>query len=134
MAIATQPSGSRDQAPAPSIKRCLDATIQAADRLDDWIRRYVVDHPLRYHPTVVSSDQRRSAVRQEPPFSRVSAPVRRSRLNTPPTPPRRAAVAVRGRGVWLLAIGDSLKAQYDALATPIPPHIAGLVEQLEMKK
>jgi hypothetical protein len=132
MAIATQPSGSsRDQALAPSIKRCLDATIQAADRLDDWIRRYVVDHPLRYHPTVFSSDQRRSAVRQEPPFSRVSASVRRSRLNTPP---RRAAVSVRGRGVWLLAIGDSLKAQYDALATPIPPHIAALVEQLEMKK
>jgi hypothetical protein len=133
MAIATQPSGSsRNQ--VPSIKRCVDATIQAADRLDDWIRRYVVDHPLRYHPTVLSSDQRRSAVRQEPPFSRASASVRRSRLNTPPTPPRRAAVSVRGRGVWLLAIGDSLKAQYDALANPIPPHIAALVERLEMKK
>jgi hypothetical protein len=33
-----------------------------------------------------------------------------------------------------LAIGDSLKAQYDALANPIPPHIAALVERLEMKK
>jgi hypothetical protein len=132
MAIATQPSGpSRDQPPTPSIKRCLDATVQAADRLDDWIRRYVVDHPLRYHPTVFSSDQRRSAARQEPPFSRVSASVRRSRLNTPP---RRATVSVRNRGVWLLAIGDSLKAQYDALATPLPPHIAALVAQLEMKK
>src|SRR5262249_49410771 len=131
MAIATQLTGSsRDQAPAPSIKRCLDATVQAADRLDDWIRRYVVDHPLRYHPTVFSSDQRRSAARQEPP-SRVSSSGRRSQLNTPP---RRAAVSVCGRGVWLLAIGDSLKGQYDALATPTPPHIAALVEQLEMKK
>ena len=50
MAIATQ-------APAPSIKRCVDATIQAADRLDYWIRRYVVDHPLRHHSTVFSSGQ-----------------------------------------------------------------------------
>jgi hypothetical protein len=132
MAIATQPSrSSRNQSPAPSIKRCLDATVQAADRLDDWIRKYVVDHPLRYHPTVFPPDQRRSAARQEPPFSHVSASVRRSRLNTPP---RHAAVSVRGRGVWLLAIGDSLKAQYDALANPIPPHIAALVERLEMKK
>jgi hypothetical protein len=97
MAIATQ-------APAPSIKRCVDATNQAADRVDDWIRRYRVDHPLRYRPTVFSSRQRRSAV------------------------------SVRDRGVWLLAIGDSLKARYDALATPLPPHVAALVEQLEMKK
>jgi hypothetical protein len=96
MAIATQ-------APAPSIKRCVDATNQAADRLDYWIRRYVVDHPLRHHPTVFSSRQRRSAV------------------------------SVRDRGVWL-AIGNSLKARYDALATPLPPQIAALVEQLEMKK
>jgi len=132
MAIATQPNGSwRDRAPAPSIKRCLNATVQAADRLDDWIRRYVIDHPLRYHPTVFSSDQGRSATSQEPPFSRVSASVGRSQPNTPP---RRARVSVHGRGVWLSAIGDSLKAQYDALATPIPPHIAALVEQLEMKK
>jgi hypothetical protein len=97
MAIATQ-------APAPSIKRCVDATIQAADRLDYWIRRYVVDHPLRHHPTVFSSGQRRSAV------------------------------SVRDSAVWMLAIGNSLKAQYDSRAAPLPPHIVALVEQLEMKK
>jgi hypothetical protein len=132
MAIATHPSGSsRNQSSAPSIKRCVDATVQAADRLDEWIRRYVVDHPLRYHPTVFPSDQRRSAAQQEPAFSRLPASVRRSRPNTLP---RHATVSVRDRGVWLLAIGDSLKAQYDALANPIPPHIAALVEQLEMKK
>jgi len=129
MAIATQPTGSsRDHVPAPSIKRCLDATVQAADRLDDWIRRYVVDHPLRYHPTVFSSDQRRSAARQAPPFSRLSGSVRRSRLNAPP---RRAVVSVRDRGVWLLAIGDSLKTQYDAVAAPLPKRLAVLVKQLE---
>jgi hypothetical protein len=32
------------QAPTPAIKHCLKATVQAADRLDDWIRRYVVEH------------------------------------------------------------------------------------------
>jgi len=34
------------------------------------------------------------------------------------------------RSVWL-SIGDCLRAQYDALAPPMPPHIAALVEQLE---
>src|SRR5262249_58238782 len=51
MAIATQPTGSsRDHVPAPSIKRCLDATVQAADRLDDWIGRYVVDPSASLSP------------------------------------------------------------------------------------
>ena len=34
------------------------------------------------------------------------------------------------RSVWL-SIGDCLRAQYDALAPSMPPHIAALVEQLE---
>jgi hypothetical protein len=34
------------------------------------------------------------------------------------------------RSVWL-SIGNCLRAQYDALAPPMPPHIAALVEQLE---
>jgi hypothetical protein len=38
---------------------------------------------------------------------------------------------VRHRRVGLSAIGQSLKDQYDALATPIPRHLAALVKQLE---
>ena len=30
-----------------------------------------------------------------------------------------------------MSIGNCLRAQYDALAPPMPPHIAALVEQLE---
>ena len=37
----------------------------------------------------------------------------------------------RDRRVGLSAIGQCLKDQYDALATPIPPHLASLVKQLE---
>ena len=40
----------------------------------------------------------------------------------------------RDRGVWLSAIGQSLKDQYDALSTPIPPHLAVLVKQLETQE
>jgi hypothetical protein len=41
---------------------------------------------------------------------------------------------VRDRRVWLSAIGQSLKDQYDALSTPIPPHLAVLVKQLETQE
>jgi preprotein translocase subunit Sss1 len=34
------------------------------------------------------------------------------------------------RSVWL-SIGNGLRARYDALAPPVPAHIAALVEQLE---
>jgi hypothetical protein len=42
----------------------------------------------------------------------------------------------RDRRVGLLAIGQCLKDQYDALASPmpLPRHLAALVEQLEMQK
>ena len=40
----------------------------------------------------------------------------------------------RDRRVVLLAIGQCLKGQYDALATTIPPHFATLVKQLETQK
>lgn len=33
--------------------------------------------------------------------------------------------------VGLTAIGRSLREQYDALAAPVPPHLAALVKQLE---
>ena len=40
----------------------------------------------------------------------------------------------RNRRVGLSAIGQCLKDQYDALATPIPPHLAALVKQLETQE
>jgi hypothetical protein len=38
------------------------------------------------------------------------------------------------RHVGVSAIGQCLKDQYDALATPIPPHLAALVKQLETQE
>jgi hypothetical protein len=40
----------------------------------------------------------------------------------------------RHRRVGLSAIGQNLKEQYDALATPIPLHLAALVSQLETQE
>ena len=137
MPTAARPSGPAHVAPIPmpSIKRCLDATVQAADRLDDWIRQYVVEHPLRYRPTEFLADRPQPAGRQKPfpPFSRVSAPhaVGRSRMQAPS---RNGLVLARNRSVWLSAIGKSLKGEYDAAATPLPRHLAALVNQLETQE
>ena len=40
----------------------------------------------------------------------------------------------RDRRVGFLAIGQCLKEQYDALTTPMPRHLAALVQQLEMQR
>jgi len=40
----------------------------------------------------------------------------------------------RDRRVGLSAIGQCLKDQYDALAAPLPRHLAALVEQLETQR
>jgi hypothetical protein len=42
--------------------------------------------------------------------------------------------SARDRRVGLLAIGQYLKDQYDAFATPIPPHLTALVKQLETRR
>jgi hypothetical protein len=42
--------------------------------------------------------------------------------------------SARDRYAGLTAIGQCLKEQYDALAIPIQPHLAALVEQLETQK
>ena len=42
--------------------------------------------------------------------------------------------SARDRRVGLLAIGQFLKEQYDALTTPMPRHLAALVQQLEMQR
>jgi hypothetical protein len=42
--------------------------------------------------------------------------------------------SARDRRVGLSAIGQCLKDQYDALASPLPRHLAALVEQLETQR
>ena len=122
------------QAPTPSIKHCLNATVQAADDLDNWIRRYVAEHPLRYRASEFCADQSQSAKRQKPvpPFSRVSAShtADQSLVNRPA---RNRPAFVGDRSVWL-SLGHCLRAHYDALAAPVPPQIAALVQQLDRQK
>jgi hypothetical protein len=50
---------------------------------------------------------------------------------THPLSKPRQVNSARDRRVGLLAIGQCLKDQYDALATPMPRHLAVLVKQLE---
>jgi len=124
----------RAQAPPPSIKHCLNATVQAADGLDAWVRRYVIEHPLRYRASEFRADQSQSAKPQQPapPFARGSAsPAADQPLVN--RPPRNRAAFVGDRSVWL-SLGQCLRAHYDALAAPVPPRIAALVEQLDTQK
>jgi hypothetical protein len=86
----------------------LAAVVRTADRIDYWIRRQV-------HATA--------------PWSAPQVPCR-SRVNGSP---QRKLIPVGDGSLWL-SIGHCLKAQYDALAPPIPAHIAALVEQLERRK
>jgi hypothetical protein len=137
----------RPQTPKPSThkpstkptKHCLNATVRAADQLDDWIRRYVAEHPLRYGPTEFCADQSQSAQSQSakgqkplPAFSRVSASHTADRSQVNRSPRNRAAL-VGDRSVWL-SLGHCLRVQYDALATPVSAHIAALLEQLDTQK
>jgi hypothetical protein len=39
-------------------------------------------------------------------------------------PSQRKLNPTRDRGIWLSAIGQCLKVQYDAVAAPMPPHLA----------
>jgi hypothetical protein len=88
----------------------LAAVVRRADRIDYWIRRRV--HVTDLAPSNVSPAQDR------PHRSRVSST------------PHSKVFPASDRSVWL-SIGKSLRAQYEALAPPMPPHIAALVEQLE---
>jgi hypothetical protein len=45
--------------------------------------------------------------------------------------PGRDDVLCRERLAWLLVIGQRLKLEYDALARPLPPALATLLQQLE---
>ena len=88
----------------------LATVARTADRIDYWIRR-------RVHGTDLAPSSLWSA--QDRPYrSRVSGA------------PHNKVFPANDRSVWL-SIGNCLRAQYDALAPPMPPHIAALVEQLE---
>ncbi len=56
------------------------------------------------------------------------------RYGTPPSQSQNKFNPARERRVGLSAIGQCLKDQYDALVTPMPPHLAALVRQLETRK
>jgi hypothetical protein len=88
----------------------LAAVVRTADGIDYWIRR-------RVHATDLAPSHLWPA-EALPHRSRVSGAAHSKLL------------PARDRSVWL-SIGNCLRAQYDALAPPMPPHIAALVEQLE---
>jgi hypothetical protein len=45
--------------------------------------------------------------------------------------PGRSNLMPANRRAWLLLIGRRLRAEYDALAEPVPPRLVALVEQFE---
>jgi hypothetical protein len=47
--------------------------------------------------------------------------------------PGRGDLLLEDRLAWLLVTGRRLKAQYDAIAMPVPPALAALLEQLEAR-
>jgi hypothetical protein len=53
---------------------------------------------------------------------------------TYPRPSQNKWNPARHRRDGLTAIGQCLKDQYDALASPVPPHLAALVKQLERQE
>src|SRR5262245_14882207 len=82
------------------------AAVRTADRIDYWIRQHV--HAPDLAPSNLWPAQ------DLPPSGALHSKL----------------FPACDRSVWL-SIGNCLRAQYDALAPPIPPHIAGLVGQLE---
>src|SRR5262245_2778219 len=87
----------------------LAAVIRTADRIDYWVRR-------RVHATDLVPPHLWPA--QDRPHRSMSGASRSQ------------VFPAADRSVWL-SIGNGLRAQYDALARPVPPHIATLVEQLQ---
>jgi hypothetical protein len=49
-------------------------------------------------------------------------------------PAQKKSKSNSARLVGLSAIGQCLKDQYEALSSPVPPHLAALVEQLKTQK
>jgi hypothetical protein len=116
------------QTAGPALKRYLGATVRAADRIDYWIRRHAIEMPL--DPGAPIANETRSSRAPLAPPARASArhTVRQSRPDR--LAPSKLMLAC-DRRAWLAALGQSLKSQYAALAAPLPPRLAVLVEQLE---
>jgi hypothetical protein len=53
------------------------------------------------------------------------------RRHVVPCPPQSKVNSARDRQAALTAIGKTLRDQYDAVAAPVPRHLATLVEQLQ---
>jgi hypothetical protein len=123
---------SAENASGPALKRYLGATVRTADRIDYWIRCHVIDAPAgpaRHIPSELwSADAAANAPLAAPARASARQQVRPSRGNRPG--PSKLMLAC-DRRTWLSALGQSLKAQYDALAAPVPPRLAALVRQLE---
>jgi hypothetical protein len=123
---------SAENTSGPALKRCLGATVRTADRIDYWIRRHMIDAPAwpahRLPIELCSADTGAEAP--------LAAPAPASARDASPKPqaerplPSKLMLAC-DRRAWLSALGQSLKAQYDALAAPVPPRLAALVKQLE---
>src|SRR5437764_14269718 len=88
----------------------LAGVIRTADRVDDWVRRRVYATDL-VPPNLWPAQDR-------PHRSGMSGAYHSQ------------VFPAGDRSVWL-SIGKGLRAQYNALAAPVPPRIAALVEQLE---
>jgi len=86
------------------------ALVRTADRIDYWIRRRIHATDLATSNLWPTKDRRHRSTVSSAPHSKL--------------------FPASDRSVWL-SIGDRLRAQYDALAPPMPTHIAALVEQLE---
>lgn len=115
-----------------ALKRYLGATVRTADRIDYWIRQHVIERPLGL---VGQAHELRPAKAQT--SAPAAAPARASarhsvRASGVERPLASKLVLACDRRAWLSALGQSLKAQYDALAAPVlPPRLAALVRQLE---
>jgi hypothetical protein len=123
-------AGQAGKRSGPALKRYLGATVRTADRIDYWIRRHVIDAPSG--PARHIQSELRSADAKAPFAAPVRAPVSQSsgRPRAEQVAPSKLMLAC-DRRAWLSALGQSLKAQYDALAAPVPPRLAALVQQLE---
>jgi hypothetical protein len=86
----------------------LAAVIRTADRIDYWVRRQV--HATDLVPILWLAQDRMHRSTRGASYSQV--------------------FSAGDRSVWL-SIGNGLRARYDALAAPVPPRIAALVEQFE---
>jgi hypothetical protein len=87
--------------------------VQAADRIDYWIRRHI--QATDFSPIDLRSTPHAT---------------RRSKANGVP---QNTLMPAPDRSAWL-SIGHYLRVQYDALAPPVPPHIAALAKRLETQK